>query len=87
MSEADGVRAEVNVAIDLEERASSTLLQLLDDIGQLQAQLLLIGISDSSDLDLRQSVQRVVTAHHVIEGANSVLQLVRFGLEQWRDRL
>lgn len=87
MSEADELKAEINVAIDLEERARGHIVDSLDAIEQLQSQLLLIGISSESNDDLQNTIRRVTATHQVINGASTILVLIRESLEDWRDRL
>jgi len=43
MTEAEGVKAEINNAIDHSERAHSTLIQLQNELDLLLAQTLIIG--------------------------------------------
>lgn len=83
MTDADGLKAGIATAIDIEENVASLNTQVIEALGNLQGQVLLLGIEHSNSSEVRDIIRQIQTADQVAHGVGVLLVTIRANLDLW----
>ena len=84
--EADGVKAQVNIAIDLAERVQSVQLMYQQAMRDLQGAVMLLDLTNSN-ADSRSSMRMVPLIANDLSEDMEITGQVKSNLQDWYNRL